>query len=95
MLSVLPINMRAVAKKELFHAPLIRTLLLKLDYLRVDRLDLSKGLEDTKRIEGVLNSGKPILIFPEGTFGYAAGLRPFRLGAFKIATESHIPCAHC
>lgn len=91
MISVLPINMRAVVKRELFHAPLIRTLLLKLDYLGVDRLDLSKGLEDTKRIESVLNSGMSILIFPEGTFGYAAGLRPFRLGAFKIATESHIP----
>src|SRR5579885_136857 len=91
MASVLPINTRIVVKKELFHTPLIRTVMEKLDYLGVDRLDLSRGLEDTRRIENFLKSNNPILIFPEGTFGYASGLRPFRLGAFKIATETSIP----
>ncbi len=38
-------------------------------------------------IESALVKGDSILIFPEGTFGYAAGLRPFRMGAFKIALK--------
>lgn len=91
MLSILPINARIVAKKEVFSIPIVRSVLRKMDYLSVDRLDLTKGLEDTKYIESVLKAGNPILIFPEGTFGYAAGLRPFRLGAFKISTETQIP----
>lgn len=91
MMAILPINTRIVAKKEMFAPPVIRTVMRKLDYLSVDRIDLSKGLEDTKHIENVLRAGHPIMIFPEGTFGYALGLRPFRLGAFKIATETNIP----
>ncbi len=91
MLSVLPEGVRFVGKKELFLVPVIRTFIRKLNVLAVDRMDLSKGLEDTKDIAGALKDGHSILIFPEGTFGYASGLRPFRLGAFKIAAESGVP----
>lgn len=91
MMSILPINTRIVAKKEMFSPPVVRTVMRKLDYLSVDRMDLSKGLEDTKHIEDVILAGNSIMIFPEGTFGYALGLRPFRLGAFKIATETNTP----
>lgn len=91
MVSILPPLTRIVVKKELFHAPLIRDVMRKLDYLGVDRMDLSKGLEDTRYIESILKTGASILIFPEGTFSYASGLRPFRLGAFKIATETDTP----
>lgn len=90
-LAVLPVGTRLIGKKELLSTPIIRGLMSKLDYLVVDRLDLSKGLEDAKQIEQSLKAGKSILIFPEGTFGYASGLRPFRLGAFKISAETHVP----
>ncbi len=91
LLAILPANTRFVGKKELFAAPIIRTFMRKLNYLAVDRVNLSKGLEDTKVMEAVLKEGNPILIFPEGTFSYASGLRPFRLGAFKMAAETMTP----
>lgn len=91
MLALLPANTRFVGKKELFATPIIRTFMRKLNCLSVDRIDLSKGLEDTRNIEHALKEGNSILIFPEGTFGYASGLRPFRLGAFKIAAETNVP----
>jgi 1-acyl-sn-glycerol-3-phosphate acyltransferase len=31
-----------------------------------------------------------VLVFPEGTFTAAAGLRPFRLGAFKTAIDTGV-----
>ena len=34
------------------------------------------------------SAGRTVLFFPEGTFTAAAGLRPFRLGAFKAAAET-------
>lgn len=91
VLALMPLNTRVVAKKELFNVPFLRTFLRKLDYVPVDRVDLSKGLEDTRHLEKTLKAGNSILIFPEGTFGYASGLRPFRLGAFKISTETGVP----
>ena len=42
-------------------------------------------------MEQAVKSGESIFIFPEGTFAYAAGLRPFRLGAFKTAAETGTP----
>lgn len=91
MLSILPLDTRFVGKKEVFTAPFLKTFAHKLGFLPVDRLDLTKGVTDTKRIEDVLKEGHSILIFPEGTFGYAEGLRPFRLGAFKVAADAHVP----
>jgi 1-acyl-sn-glycerol-3-phosphate acyltransferase len=89
--AVLPTGIRFVGKKELLNAPIIRTLMRKLNFLSIDRMDLSKGLEDTRQIEEALKAGDSVLIFPEGTFGYASGLRPFRLGAFKISAETNVP----
>lgn len=86
-----PVNTRFVAKKELFTMPIIRTIMKKLKFLPVDRQDLPKGIEDTHQIETALKMGSDIFMFPEGTFGYASGLRPFRLGAFKIAAEAKMP----
>lgn len=89
--AITPAGTRFVAKKEIFSVPVIGMVVKKLQYIAVDRVDLSKGLEDTRQIDKVLKAGQSIFIFPEGTFGYAVGLRPFRLGAFKIAAESHVP----
>jgi 1-acyl-sn-glycerol-3-phosphate acyltransferase len=91
LFALLPVGTRFTGKKELLQVPLIRTLMKKLNILSVDRLDLSKSLVDTENIEAVLREGRSILIFPEGTFGYTAGLRPFRLGAFKMAASTGLP----
>ncbi len=88
---VVPADTRFIAKQEVFSAPLLRGVLRKLKYLPVDRLDFQKGLAQTKQIEEVLQNGVSIFIFPEGTFSYAAGLRPFKLGAFKLAAETKTP----
>ncbi len=91
MLSILPLNARFVAKKELFDLPLLGGVLNKLGFIALDRTDLPRGLENTQKINAELHHGNSILIFPEGTFGYAFGLRPFRMGAFKISVETSVP----
>ncbi len=88
MIGILPAETKFVGKKELEKIPFLRRLMRKLGHLSVDRFVLSKGIEDTKQIENTLHDGSPILIFPEGTFSYSAGLRPFKLGAFKIAANT-------
>jgi fatty-acyl-CoA synthase len=90
-IAISPPGTRFVGKKELFNVPILRTIVKKLQFIPVDRKDTMRGLDDTKFMETVVREGHSIFIFPEGTFGYAAGLRPFRLGAFKVAAETGTP----
>lgn len=91
LLATLPPNFSFVGKKELLSWPLIGSFVKKLNYITVDRLDLEQSLADTKQIQQALENKQSILIFPEGTFTYATGLRPFKLGAFKVAVETKMP----
>jgi 1-acyl-sn-glycerol-3-phosphate acyltransferase len=88
LMASLPAGYVFVAKQELFNALIIRTFIKKVGHLTIDRTDFSKSVSDTQRIEETLRSGWSVLIFPEGTFTRATGLRPFKLGAFKIAVET-------
>jgi acyl carrier protein len=91
MLAVLPEGVQFVAKKELKGVPFLRTILKKLKISTVDRMDFLANIADLKLIQDKLQQGHRLVIFPEGTFTYAAGLRPFKLGAFKVAVESGVP----
>lgn len=88
LVATLPKDILIVGKKELLAMPFIKTFVNRLKYPTVDRLDFSKSIEDTKIIKNALLQKKSILIFAEGTFTSATGLRPFKLGAFKLAAET-------
>ena len=91
LFSILPANVAIVGKKELEKWPIIKTLVKKLKFPTVDRLDFTKSLKDTDNLIHLLKEGRSLAIFPEGTFSYALGLRPFKLGAFKIAVDTKTP----
>jgi len=91
LVSALPRTFLFVAKKELASVPLLRTFLRKLGHLLVERNAADHSLSDTSKIRRALRSGSSVLVFPEGTFTRARGLRPFRLGAFKAAAEAGFP----
>jgi len=91
LMAILPLNVLFVAKEELMHTPIIRTFIKRVGHLTVNREDWRKGVSDTKKIEDALRKGFSILVFPEGTFTPVAGLRPFKLGAFKAAVETSVP----
>jgi fatty-acyl-CoA synthase len=91
LMAALPSDCAFVGKKELLKAPIIGTFMRKLGYISIDRTDLMQSLSDTQAIQNCLREGRSIVIFPEGTFTYATGLRPFKLGAFKVAVETNTP----
>jgi 1-acyl-sn-glycerol-3-phosphate acyltransferase len=43
------------------------------------------------RLEQELAKGNSLILFPEGTFTRETGLRPFHLGAFRVAAASGVP----
>lgn len=91
LLGILPPGIIFTAKKELLRTPVIRTFIKKLGYLVVDRMDFLKSIENKRQIEETILNKNSVFIFPEGTFTYATGLRPFKLGAFTLAVETQTP----
>jgi 1-acyl-sn-glycerol-3-phosphate acyltransferase len=80
-----------VAAERLRTNPFIRWPMQRLDCLFVDRFDLLRGPEEMRRFRAILDSGRPLGFFPEGTFRELPGLLPFRMGAFIAAAGTGVP----
>ncbi len=91
LIAVLPSSISFVAKRELAEQFVARTLFRRLGTEFVERFDPQRGVEDTDRVLEAVRQGRSMLFFPEGTFGRAPGLRPFRMGAFVVATQTGVP----
>ncbi len=82
-----------VAKRPLFHMPVIRTFLWLTDCIPVeqdapDRRALRLSIRK-------LRDGDALVIFPEGTRSDYGKLRPFQLGPAMIAAEAKSPIVPC
>lgn len=91
LLTVLPKNTCYIGKKELLSVPIIGFFLKKMHHICVDRWNTSKSETDMAMISEVLKENKSVLFFPEGTFTSFSGLRPFKLGAYKLSVDSGVP----
>lgn len=91
LVSLLPMDFVFVAKREVLSWPLIGTLVRRGRHPTVDRWDPRRSVADARTITDVIRRGESVLFFPEGTFTAAAGLRPFRMGAFEAAVETRTP----
>jgi 1-acyl-sn-glycerol-3-phosphate acyltransferase len=89
--ALLPVDFLFVAKREVLAWPFIGGFLRRGGHLTVDRLDSQQSVSDAARIKEAIDAGRIVFFFPEGTFAWSAGLRPFRLGAFKTAVETGTP----
>ncbi len=91
LLALVPRNFVFLAKKEVANWPFVGLFIRRARHLSVDRFDAQQGVADTGRVAAAVGEGESVLVFPEGTFTAAAGLRPFRLGLFKVALETGVP----
>jgi 1-acyl-sn-glycerol-3-phosphate acyltransferase len=91
LLAALPIDFGFVVKSEAWFWPIVGTFIRKLRHIPVERTDVVQSVADTERMRAALGEGRSVLVFPEGTFTRAAGIRPFRLGAFKLAAGTGRP----
>jgi 1-acyl-sn-glycerol-3-phosphate acyltransferase len=90
LMALLPLDFLFVAKKEVLSYPLLGAFVRKTGHLTVDREDAQQSVADAGEVAHALEAGRSVLFFPEGTFSAAAGLRPFRLGAFKLAVDAGV-----
>ena len=91
LLALVPRDFVFAAKAEVGSWPFLGTLVRRAGHLTVERFDVSQSVADAGKLAPALEGGQSVLLFPEGTFTAAAGLRPFRLGTFKAAVETGVP----
>jgi 1-acyl-sn-glycerol-3-phosphate acyltransferase len=80
-----------VAKGELFRVPFVGWNMILSDYVPIWRGDRESVRKMMARCRGHLDRGVPVLIFPEGTRSEDGVLRPFKDGAFRLATDADCP----
>jgi 1-acyl-sn-glycerol-3-phosphate acyltransferase len=91
LIASLPGDFVFVAKQELLRAPAIGTFIRRVGHLTVNRRDPARGRSEVEPMKETLRQGISVLVFPEGTTTRATGLRPFTLGAFRVAVEMDLP----
>lgn len=89
--AALPPEFTYVAKGEFRSNKLMRFLFTLNSTEYIDRRDVKTGMEDTQRFINLLAAGNSLLFFPEGTFFTAAGVMPFKIGAFLAAVKAGVP----
>ena len=89
--ALLPPRFGFAAKRELADAPFVGAALRRLGIAFVERFDAARGVEATQAMLARVRAGEAFVIFPEGTFGRAPGLLPFKLGAFVTAADAGVP----
>ncbi len=79
-----------VAKAELAKIPILKTWMIELGCLFMDRSDMRQSMKTI--LDGIkrLNAGCNLAIFPEGTRTDGPMLE-FKGGSFKLATKSNVP----
>ncbi len=91
LMAGIPRDFVFVAKAEVLRWPFVGRFIRKTRHPTVDRWDTQRSVADAGKVPDAVRRGDTVLVFPEGTFTPAAGLRPFRLGAFKAAVETGTP----
>jgi 1-acyl-sn-glycerol-3-phosphate acyltransferase len=89
---VLPHDFKWAAKRSLMKIPFLGWHLQLAGHVPVDRAAGSRAAADVvRRFEGVLEQGKPLLVFPEGTRSEDGIVRPFKNGGFYASLRTMTP----
>ena len=91
MSALVPESFFFTPKRDLENEFMARTLMRRLDYPFVDRLDPKSGVGDLEAVKRRLRGGASAVVYPEGIFYPEPGLRHFYLGAFAVAAETGTP----
>jgi len=91
LMAALPAEFHFVAKRSLIEYPFIGTVIRKAEHATIEKTGMSDRLAGADDVARRLRNGELLVMFPEGTFGRAPGLLPFRLGAFRAAVDTGRP----
>ncbi|MCC7343665.1 MAG: 1-acyl-sn-glycerol-3-phosphate acyltransferase [Deltaproteobacteria bacterium] len=82
------LHFKWVAKKSLFKVPLLGWNMGFNGYVPIDRGNPESREKCLRRCREWLDKGSSVFFFPEGSRSHDGKLRPFKIGAFRLAVES-------
>ncbi len=91
LISILPGRFLWVAKKSLFHVPVLGLALTRMGSISVDRENLRSAVQSLDQATATVKSGVSMVIFPEGTRTPSRELLPFKKGVFIMAMKAEQP----
>lgn len=91
LISVLPIPITFVSKKEMFRVPIYNHIMRRLRFVRVDRVNPRDDLRNIDSITALLQSQLSLMVFPEGTMSRTGKLGSFKRGAVLLAAKADVP----
>jgi len=91
LLSVLPRNVRFIAKRELFRIPIFGWYMRVGGHVPVDRANRSSAIETLRRAGEMVRAGTSLIVFPEGTRSRDGRVHAFKKGPFLVAMEAGVP----
>lgn len=89
--AVLPLQFRWLAKSSLYKIPVIGLAMRIAGYVPVERTKYISASRSLQLIKDILNQGRSVWIFPEGTRTPKEELGKFKRGAFLLAKETKKP----
>jgi 1-acyl-sn-glycerol-3-phosphate acyltransferase len=91
LMLTLPPTVAFVTSSDMEHRRFIGSFLRRLGCVFVHRGKAERSAEDLKAMADLVEAGRHLVIFPEGSIAQVAGLRPFHLGAFAVASATGCP----
>jgi 1-acyl-sn-glycerol-3-phosphate acyltransferase len=86
----LPVQFRFLAKKQLFGIPFLGWHLRRSGQVSIDRENPRAAVKSIRAAAAQVQSGTPIVIFPEGGTSVDGAIHPFKGGGFLLATQSRV-----
>lgn len=87
-----PLPIRYLAKKELFRIPILAQGMRAVGIIEVDRAARSAiHAQVNRQSKELIEKGRSLIIYPEGTRPRSGALDPFKKGAFTMAIASQLP----
>lgn len=90
-MSILPIDWRAIMKREVGQIPFIGWVARLSGHYLVARDGSSSDTREVKKIVSKIRSGPTVVVAPEGTRSKDGKLLPFQKGGFLIAVLARVP----
>ena len=87
----LPMIFKWVMKAELRKIPLVGKACESAGHIFIDRKNPMAAKKSLDKAEAQLRNGVSVVVFPEGTRTYTGQMGKFKKGAFRMATDLHLP----
>lgn len=88
LLGYLPGSVGFLAKKELRYLPVLSTWMKAIHCIFIDRSNRRAAAQAMQQAIETVQSGHPLVIFPEGTRSRSARMGPFKSGSLKLPIRS-------